>query len=203
MLQMRFVPVDKWPGNYTRARKDTPFNSTYPQTLDLLETELRHLRAKEVVLQAHIAWDDIRNDGIPRANAPFTNPGVILTFESSQGPLSFPCDTFRHWHSNLRAIALALEALRKVNRYGVTRNSEQYQGWRKLGTPTGKMSRDEAAQYIAELAGDRDSWPTVRNEKVFRDDIYRKAARNCHPDAGGSHDAFVALQEAMRALEAA
>lgn len=202
MIQLRFVPVEKWPGEYTRIRIVAPFTAKYLQTLDLLERELSQLRAKEIVLQAHIGWDGIRNDGWPKANASFSNPGVVLTFVSRQGPLSFPCDRFRHWESNLRAIALALEALRKVDRYGVTRNAEQYAGWRKLGTPTGSMSKDEAAEYIAALAGDKSLAPSLRRQKIIRDDAYRKAARACHPDTGGSHDAFVALQNALRILEA-
>jgi len=204
VLQLRFVPIDTWPGERTPSykRKDTPFSATYVQTLDLLETELKYLQGKEVVLQAYIHWSDLRNDGLPRSDAKFSDPGVILTFESKQGPMSFPCDRFNHWQPNLRAIALSLEALRKVDRYGVTRNAEQYQGWRKLGTPNGVMSVDQAAEYLATIAGNRDIWPSLRREKVLRDDAYRKAARACHPDTGGSHEAFVALQNAMKILEA-
>lgn len=43
-----------------------------------------------------------------------------------RGHLSYPCDTFTTLQDNLRVIALALEALRMVDRYGVTRRGEQY-----------------------------------------------------------------------------
>jgi len=203
MIQLRFVPCEKWSGERTKSRRYDQFRSTYVQTLDLLEQELNYLRAREIVLQAFISWQDLRNDGLPRSDAKFVDPGVILTFDSASGPLSFPCDRYTDWQANLRAIALWLEALRAVNRYGVTRHAEQYQGWKKLAAPNGPapMVRDEAAAFVASHSGAPEIWPRVKADKSVRDDAYRLAARACHPDGGGTHERFVKLQEAMRILE--
>ena len=54
----------------------------------------------------------------------------MVAFESKHGPLKYATDVFDHWHANLRAIALGLEALRKVERYGITQRGEQYTGFR-------------------------------------------------------------------------
>lgn len=205
MIQMRFVPVETWPGQKTANRKPHQFRSTYPQTLDLLEEELKHLKAKEIVLQAYIGWDDLRNDGLPRGNANFTEPGVILTFESSKGTLSFPCDRYTDWVANIRGIALSLEALRAVDRHGVTRRAEQYQGWKKLAPPSDHMDRETAAMFLVAHALDRaptDSELKLARESAgYRQQCYERAAKRLHPDIpGGCHEDFVKLQTAIKVL---
>ena len=205
MIQLRFVPIEKWPGVKTVVRKHDQFRASYLQTLDLLETELGFLRAREIILQAFISWRDLRNDGLPRGDAQFSDPGVILTFESRNGTLSFPCDTYHYWQANLRAIGLSLEALRAVNRYGVTRHAEQYQGWLKIAPPAGKMDRETAAVFLAghglESTSPADRGNLLRDAD-FRQSAYRRAAAKLHPDKpGGTTEEFTKLQEAMRILE--
>jgi hypothetical protein len=204
MIQLRFVPIEKWPGERTRGRKPSPFNSTYIKTLDLLEYELAKLRAKDVVLQASIGWQDIRNDGWPKSNARFTDAGVILTFESANGPLSFPCDRYADWQANVRAIGLSLQALRAVDRYGVTKRAEQYQGWRQIAAPgagTHFESADAAAQFLSVhgLA----SKDALLYDIEVRKRTYRAVAAKWHPDAPTANvEQFHLLQEAMAILEA-
>lgn len=208
MIQLRFVPIQQWPGEKTKERQGSPFRSSYVQTLDLLESELIQLRAREIVLQAFISWNDLRNDGLPKSNAAFGDPGVILTFESKHGALSYPCDRYADWQANLRAIALSLEALRAVNRYGVTRRAEQYQGWRQLAPASDQPFPDKeaAAIYLSGHAGGstsawREMLPT--ENAPLRQEAYRRAAAKLHPDKpGGSHDEFIKLQAALALLEA-
>jgi hypothetical protein len=106
--------------------------------------------------------------------------------------MSFPCDTFDDWQDNLRAIAKSLEALRMVDRYGVTRNNEQYRGFTALGAGDPRAS---ALAFIAKVTG----WP---ESQILADPngAYRLAASALHPDKGGSHDAFVSLGKHMEAL---
>ena len=209
MIQLRFVPIQQWPGEKTKGRQGSPFRSTYIQTLDLLETELGQLRAREIVLQAFISWNDLRNDGLPKSNAAFSDPVVILTFESKHGALSYPCDRYADWQANLRAIALSLEALRAVNRYGVTRRAEQYQGWRQIAPASDQPfpNKEAATLYLAGHAYEPEHWPEDFARKLLTDATHRKnaflrAAAKLHPDkAGGSHEDFVKLQAALAILE--
>src|SRR5690606_26744073 len=115
-----------WPGEPTVKRKASLFRASYADTLRLLDAELRHLRATQVVIQAACGEEDIRLDGQLRASAKLRSPAIILSFHSKHGPLSYPRDRYTDWQDNLRAIALALQALRAVDRYGVTRQAEQY-----------------------------------------------------------------------------
>lgn len=153
MLQYVVRPIDQWPGEPTRQRQPSAFTAKWSNTLDILERELRELRAKDVVIQADVQPHQLRNDGMLRAEARPASPKVILSFESKHGPLSYPCDRFHDWQDNVRAIALALEALRKVDRYGVTRKAEQYKGWSKLPPPNSPMSIREAAEQLRKCGG--------------------------------------------------
>jgi hypothetical protein len=195
MIDARFVPIDNWPGAATPEwkRKRAPFRSAYAKTLDLLESELKHLKASDILIQAYLRREDIRNDGWPRSAARPSKPGIIVTFKGTGGQMSFPCDRFDGWEDNLRAIALSLEALRMVDRYGVTRNNEQYRGFTAL--PPASNDRGPAITFFARVTG----WQEIQI-KSDPQGAYRLAARACHPDTGGNEDLFNELQKHWAAL---
>lgn len=139
---------------------------------------------------------DFRRDGLPRANSRPDHPGVILAVESTKGPLSFPCDKFVTWQDNLRAIALALEALRRVDRYGITPNDEQYTGWQQLpAAPSSTVSADEAERVLREVA---DVAPATALSAV-----YQRARFVTHPDRGGDRVQWDRVEAAAEVLRAA
>lgn len=191
-LDIRFVSLERWPGVPTKpyARQRSRFATNWSKTIDLLERELEHLKAKDVVIQADCDRDQIRLDGHFRANAKLRGPGVVLSFESKHGPLSYPCDTFLDWQDNVRAIALALEALRTVDRYGVTKNAEQYRGWAALPAPQDSSrfaSAQQAAEWLASYTNAKvglapSSIFTMRNEYEM---ARKAAAAQAHPDRRG------------------
>lgn len=155
MIQARFVPVDRWPGAPKARRVKGSFRAGYDSRLALLERELRHLSAHNILIHAYLRPDQIRNDGWPRSGVSPSSPGIIVTFQNRRGEsLSFPCDTYAYWQDNLYAIALALESLRAVDRYGVTQRGEQYEGWKRLAP------RDRAS--VPWPAGIWPTWPRRR-----------------------------------------
>jgi hypothetical protein len=200
-------PIQAWPGTMTadRDRRRSNFSAPWRSTLDTLDRELWHLNAHTRVLQVAMREQDFRIDGMPRANAKAEHPGIILSFHAPDvGDLSYPCDTFTTWQDNLRAIALALEALRKVDRYGVTRRGEQYRGWKaiedKATALPAAMTVDQALAVLARFSGatvaeleDRDELRAAR----------RIAQRKTHPDVGGSAGDFQQVQRAIDALRQA
>lgn len=199
----QFRPLD-WAGPSTPGqRKTAQFRATYPATLDLLFREVAQLYGKHLVIQADIRERDIRTDGLPRANARFgEHPGVIITFDSVHGPLRYATDVFTDWQDNLRAIALALEALRAVDRYGVSKTGQQYTGWRALeaGTAPAFASADAALRWMREQLPD--SVATGLGNGAAGS-MYRQLARRLHPDAGGDPDDWERLDAARRVLATA
>lgn len=199
-LSYQFRPLD-WSGPSTPGggRVVARFKATYPATLELLFREVAQLGGKHLVIQADLRERDIRTDGLPRANARYgEHPGVVITFDSAFGPLRYASDTFTDWQDNLRAVALALEALRAVDRYGVSKRGEQYTGWKAL--PAGGQvtfpSADAALRWMAEQ-DDADALPE------YAGTIYRNLARRFHPDAGGDPDDWDRLDAARTLLATA
>lgn len=193
MIDARFRPLET---PLYRPRKRAPFRAGWNQTLDLLEAELHHLGAKDIIVQAGFQLSEIRNDGWPRSGRRPSHPAVILSFRDSNGtPLSFPCDTYDNHEDNLRAIALSLQALRAVNRYGVTKGHEQYRGFAQLPAADPNARRMEAISFLQRVTGA--PWALIVNDIQG---TYRMAARAVHPDHGGTDEKFHELQRHMEAL---
>jgi hypothetical protein len=164
-------------GHFRRINMERPrsqFSASWSDTVSLLARELRLLRATRVVLELDMAEADFRLDGLPRAHAQARTPGVVLSMQTPHGPLRYAVDTYRSWEENVRAIAKALEALRAVDRYGVTKRGEQYAGWKALeaGGPSAERGR----------------------ALVERHGGLKAALFATHPDHGGSADDFADVQ---------
>ena len=176
------------------------FRAPLARTLILLQQELRHLEAVEpIVLEAGYEAHEIRLDGQPRANARPRDPAVVVSFDSRLGPLRYACDAFHEHAANLRAIALTLEHLRAVDRYGVTKRGEQYQGWSALPPAGGPgMSREEAEAFIRHHGDGFAGGGVIKVLSLA--EAYRRAARRLHPDVGGKPAEWAKLDRARQAV---
>lgn len=213
-LQYRCAPLPaEWPGVPTPQRKPSPFKANWGSTIALLAAELRHLGARDVVLRLAVRDDQIRGDGGVFAKARIQNAAVILECKVGPDRLSFPCDRFNWWEDNVRAIALALEALRKVDRYGV-RAGKQYEGFKAL--PSGDWGSVElqpltparaAARMLTLAECDEDDQEELV-EIIVRDSLEARFWLRCaqvkvHPDhQGGSTVLFQELQQIKQVLAA-
>lgn len=199
---LKVGPIGAWPGTMTSQRQASKFSARLSDTLQVLTREIYHLvdtleQQRSAELLIAIPASKFRLDGRPYADAKAGHPGVIFSIDSRHGHLSYPCDTFTTWQDNLRAIALALEALRKVDRYGVTKRGEQYRGFLELeatAAPAGFTSVDQAWEWLLKLNGGD---ATVRDRESARA-VLRAAQRRAHPDQGGDAATFqrVSLAEA-------
>lgn len=174
----------------------SPFNASLSNTLEILYRELGELIAHRVVLQVGYREQDLRIDGFPRATAKLLHAGVALSFDSRWGPLRYETNEFvargyrggEGWMQNLRAIALAMEALRKVDRYGVSKRGEQYTGWRAIAEKSGAPA---------------DALSTAADARRFLDEhggSFTTAAKELHPDNGGDPEMFRAAVRAREIL---
>lgn len=201
MIEFVVRPIDRWPQEPTRYRTRARFKAPYNQTLILLSYELARLGAKLAYIQADVTERDIRIDGQLRADARPATPRVIIAAKTKHGPILMPCDTFDDWQDNIRAIALALQALRAVDRYGVTKRGEQYRGLKQITAGDGPINSDEAATFIAKHCHDAatvgpDERRRILTSPMTFGNCYRAAARKLHPDAGGDPAEWSKLQRA-------
>ena len=205
-MTITFRPIDRWPRDFTKGRRRSPFKGDYNSTMRLLERELRNAGARDAIVQMALLPSQFRLDGRPYAGAQPSHPGVVLNFTKAEMPLAFPCDTYLTWVENLRAIALALDALRRVERYGVTKHAEQYRGWNALPpagplvTPT--MTPLEAATFMAK--GHPTTPAKVLTDYQLYRQLFKQAALALHPDQNNKIERpeWHQLQMAKTVLEA-
>ncbi|MGD9636847.1 MAG: hypothetical protein AB7U97_26425 [Pirellulales bacterium] len=196
-IEVQFESIERWPTETTKRRQRSKFRTQWTVTCKLLERELSHLGCRRLVVQADCDRSEIRNDGFLRASARLRGPGVVLSFQSKHGPLSYPCDAFDDWQDNVRAIALALEALRTVDRYGVTKRAEQYRGWQALPSPNGNQwTATDAKEFLRVIVGP-ELFCIFKNDN---EQLLRRAEIKTHPDRGGNPDDFKKVQQARRLL---
>lgn len=158
--------------------RSAPFTAEWSSTVTLLSKELRAHGAEQTLLEMDFRTTDLRVDGLPRADRRARSAGVVLSFVANKVPgrpsLRYEVGTYASWQDNIRAIALGLEALRAVDRYGVTRRGEQYRGWAALGAGQGVGDGDPArGATLVAAAGN-----------------IARALHAAHPDHGGEPDDF-------------
>lgn len=203
-MDVRFRPY-AWVGEQTPIAKKrrSPFSTSWNKTLAKLENELIKLRATEILIEADFNERDIRLDGWPRATAKPGYGGVKISFnQSGIGRVEYPCDSCVDWQDNIHSIALGLEALRAIDRYGITGRMQQYTGFRALPASNGKMTREAAAGLIAALADKASMAGLVRHDSETAKQVYHIALKRWHPDQGGDRKKFDQLQEAWKVLSA-
>lgn len=197
--------VGPWPGPQPKCwQSPAKFKSSWDTTVRKLENELDWLGADGAVIELAVKDSDIRITGSLKDGVRPAHQGAILSFNSKHGPMRYPCGTYSDWRKNVHAIALSLEALRAVDRHGVTMRGEQYRGFSALPEPPPQvqncaMTREQAAKFLSE------------HSNVFASDImssqsnaataYKLAAVKLHPDQRtGSVDLFKRLQQAKQLL---
>lgn len=177
---VRFRPLDS-PLRPDGHPTHSPFKAPWPSTVRLLTRELNLHGAKATVMEMDFRESDLRLDGLPRSDRNARSAGIRLSFTathvSGKPDLRYEVTTYIDWRDNVRGVALALEALRAVDRYGVTRRGEQYAGWRQLGTGSESRGRE----LIKEHGG------------------VREALFATHPDQGGDPADFGAVMAAKNA----
>ena len=193
--------------HFTGKHRRSQFDSPWPATERLLISEVRQLGGKDLVIEVDASESDIRLDGRLRATARPATPAVRVAFDSIHGPLTYATDVFSTWQDNVRAIALGLEALRKVDRYGITKRGEQYAGWKALPSATtdepvmdvdlawatlGSYAAQGDTRTIAELRA------TATNEELRA--MHRRARARWHPDKNGGDRAMWNLIEQAAAV---
>ncbi|MSZ76795.1 MAG: molecular chaperone DnaJ [Actinobacteria bacterium] len=191
-------------------REASRFDSTWTATQTLLDREVTALGGKNLVIEVDVPERGIRNDGMLRADARAESPAAVVAFESKHGPQLHQCDKFisrwheqgPDWQQNVRAIALTLEALRAVGRYGAAETGQQYTGFKAIGAgramPASHMTTDQACRILSDHSGvvitSGESMQSVRAR-------HRAARAAVHPDRhGGDRTLWDQVEQAATVL---
>jgi hypothetical protein len=149
--------------------------------LDELERQLRMLGALLPVISTNV---QTRLDGRPYANQKRqTDPGAAIYFTLRKRRVVLACDKWLTVEENLYAIAKHIEALRGQERWGVGSVEQAFAGYAALQERTGPSCWD-----VLQIA------PESNEQQILA--AWRERVKTAHPDAGGSTEAYVALNEA-------
>jgi hypothetical protein len=205
LIDLRFRPLDKWRDSPPLQHSRAAFKMSYNKTLDLLERELNNLKAKNIVIEAGFSLTQIRNDGWPYGGQAPKHAGVVLYFKNKEGrDLRFPSGRYSSWTANIHAIALTLESLRAIDRYGVTTGQQQYIGFAALEAPK-QLTLEDAALFVSLHSGIESlNWRFIRDSGESFLLAYRNAAKRLHPDSPGADNVHLwnTLQQARELLAA-
>lgn len=178
-----------WPNDYPRSKsqKDSRFTTTLGRARDYVKEEIRRIGGKNPVISTDVP---LKNDGDLRADwqkYKLDDTGVAVYFEYYGSPVCLCCDTYKKVYDNLHAVGRTIEALRQIDRDGVSDFLKRaFTGFTALPEPGTAMKRN--CWDVLNLSATRDK-EAIHNK-------YRELAKEMHPDKGGSTEAFCELQEA-------
>ncbi|HWN95027.1 MAG TPA: DnaJ domain-containing protein [Methylomirabilota bacterium] len=155
-----------WPRTDAKLRERAKFKQTLHSALTGLKREVQLLGGKTLVLSSNYTLG-------------LENPkdcGVVAYFTYNASSVAIPCDRWLRIEHNVQAIALTIEAMRGMERWGAKHMIEaMFTGFKQIEARTGGLSWWD----ILGVA------PTATAEQIKT--AYREKARVAHPDAGAGH----------------
>ena len=184
-------PLD-WPAGWPRTpphkRHRSQFKLTEGVARDELLKELRRLGGRMPIISTNVPFYERGGHKIPYANMKTPDdPGVAVYFTHGGEQRVIACDRWPTIRENLNAIRLTVNALRGLDRWGSTDIvNRAFTGFRAL--PAAAAPAD---------------WRTVLHVQPggslsIAEAMYRRLARDAHPDRGGSNEAMARLNAAIR-----
>lgn len=203
-----------WPRTKARDRKPATFTETKPGPRVVAFATGKEAPRRPVPVSMPTArnrlWQQLELLGVPYDSAILStnveltihgkpraarrepeDPGVAVYFKLHGKDRVLACDRWDQVQGNIAAIAAHIDAIRRVDRYGVGTLDQAFAGYDAL-PPPGANNRPPWRKVL-EIAEDDTSEEAVQAS-------YRRLARRWHPDVpGGSHEAMAQLNEARDA----
>lgn len=115
-------------GQYVTSKSAKPL--TVSDAIKRLSGELSRLGATNEILSTNV---ETRLDGLPRSNQPEpSDPGAAVYFKLKGKPRCLACDKWNRVADNIAAIAQHIDALRRIDRYGVGTMEQAFAGYAAL-----------------------------------------------------------------------
>lgn len=185
-----------WPLGYKRTtyRQNSPFRQSLDRSQRALHDEVRRMGGTNLVISTDLP---VRNDGGIYAaylDKLIPDPGVAVYFKYKGKEVVMCCDRYRRVWENIYALAKGIEALRGMERWGVSEFLDRaFTGFTALPPAYGEVVRQKNWWEIL-LCSQHDTDAVVK-------DSYRMLAKKYHPDSPSGDT--VRFQELNAAFEEA
>lgn len=208
MAEQQRFPL-QWPGNWPRTLPQKRQPATFRQTknapaalvqsneparrkaqiilsvaaaVERLDYQLHEIGAVHIVLSTNV---EPTLSGRPRGNAADPEDvGAAVYFKLNGADRVLACDKWTRIADNIAALAAHIDALRRIERYGIGDMNQAFRGYTALQPAT--------CEWWLVLGVPRDS----SLEKI--DAAFTKLAKEHHPDRGGDANQMSRLTEARR-----
>jgi len=163
-----------WPRTEPQRREHSKFKTTLTAAISNMTTEIKRMGGTAIILSSNCA--------LGQTNA--TDPGVVVYFQWQGTAMAVPCDRWNRVDANVQAIALTIEAMRGMERWGAKHMIRaMFSGFKQLTSG----SRRPWWDVMGILADSPTDLVHAR---------YRELAKQRHPDTGGNGELFATLQNA-------
>ena len=167
-------------GEYKTVERKSSRGLTIADAIDRLAGELGRRGATNEILSTNVP---VSLKGLPLSVVKEPqDPGVAVYIALKDKPLVFACDKWDRVADNIAAIAQHIDALRRIDRYGVGRLEQAFAGYAAL-PPTAEDWR------IVLGVGEYATLDQV-------DAAFLEKAKRAHPDVGGTHEDMARLTAA-------
>ncbi len=184
----------QWPLGYRRTsvRIDSRFKTSMDGAQEFLRNEIRRIGGFNLIVSTNVPT---RSDGGLYADwmrRKIDDPGVAIYFTYRGKDVVMCCDQYLRVGDNVYALGKGIEALRGMDRWGVSDFiNRAFTGFAMLTDGSAKENPWYEVLGVLPLA----------NLHEIKE-AYRKKAMSCHPDKGGSVEAFQRVSNAYNtALE--
>lgn len=193
----------RWPEGWPRlnGRKGTgPFRTSADTAIRSLYENMRALKATGLVLSSNCK---IRNDGTPYREdmvARLKDPGVAVYFTYAGKPMVMAQDAYQLPMANIRSLALAIDAMRAIERHGGGYMMQRsFDGFAQLPPPGGAEAYQKKPwRGVLELPEAVYGALPKDNQLILAEAAYRRAAKAAHPDTpGGEAEKMAELNVAI------
>ncbi len=178
---------DGWPRKHRWQRSRSRYEVDFAKARDHLVHELALAGGRHVVIWTNVP---LRRDGLPLAGMRQPeDPGVAVYWDDRKGrAMVLACDVWETVRENLRAVGLAVEAIRSLERTGSSEVLERaFSGYARL--PAG-------SDHWSVLGLPKGSGKAALTARL------RELAHAHHPDRGGDPAVMASINAAYgRALE--
>lgn len=164
----------------SRTKRQVPVANT--TAMERLERQIDELGGTDPVMSSNLR---LRLNGAPDLREEPTDPGVAVYFRFKTRATVLACDRYRRVADNIAAIAAHIDALRRIDRYGVGTLEQALAGYRSLPADTAANWRNVFGFGESEV---------VTSDKLQQ--RFRERAATAHPDKGGTDEMMMHVNRA-------